>query len=196
MKHKLFTQKSSIEEKKKILLEEIEQHLELDCSLTHDGIKALRLITGKEKELNDLLDMVDNTMDDNQLTTERTKMLLALVVIYKTYPKIVDDYSQESIIVLARSCCLDEFCYYTILRKNVSRYEDRFLKKIYERRDNIRHINNDLIVMDMIYDKFLKESEISKENKNDRLINIYDAMSSKQLMNIYHNNQIIQGKGK
>ena len=123
-------------------------------------------------------------------------MLLALVVIYKTYPKIVDDYSQESIIVLARSCCLDEFCYYTILRKNVSRYEDRFLKKIYERRDNIRYINNDLIVMDMIYDKFLKESEISKENKNNKLINIYDAMSSKQLMNIYHNGQIIQGKGK
>ena len=70
MKHKLFTQKSSIEEKKKILLEEIEHHLELDCSLTHHGIKAIRLITGKEKELNDLLDMVDNTMDDNQLTTE------------------------------------------------------------------------------------------------------------------------------
>ena len=88
------------------------------------------------------------------------------------------------------------FCYYTILRKNVSRYEDRFLKKIYERRDNIRYINNDLIVMDMIYDKFLKESEISKENKNNKLINIYDAMSSKQLMNIYHNGQIIQGKGK
>ena len=50
--------------------------------------------------------------------------------------------------------------------------------------------------MEMIYDKFLKESEISKENKNNKLINIYDAMSSKQLMNIYHNGQIIQGKGK
>lgn len=196
MKHKLFTQQSSIEEKKNILLSEIEKHLEFDSSLTNDGIKALRLITGREKQLNDLLDMVDDTMNSNQINTEKIKMLLALVVIYKTYPKIVDDYSQESIIVLASSCSLDEFCYYTILRKNVSRYEDSFLKKIYERRDNIRYINNDVVVMNMIYDKFLKDSEISKENKNDRLIDIYDSMSPRQLMSIYNSNQIIQGKTK
>ena len=119
MKQNLFEAKSSVEEKKKVLMQEIETHLGLDWSLTKDGINALSLVNDSDKELNQILEKADKLLKNYSTAGERIKMLLTTVIIFKDFPELVSNYSQESLIVLAKSCSYNEFGYAEELKENV-----------------------------------------------------------------------------
>lgn len=189
MKQSLFKEKTSIEEKKTILIQELGTHLDLDSTLVQDGVKSLSLVDNNDKELNKVLEKANKLLNNHSTVAERLKMLLTIVIIFKNYPEITSNYSQESIIVLAKSCSYNETCYYRELNENVSKYNDAFLREIYLRHSDIGYIDNDFTVMDMIYEEFLASSSMNKKEKNNKLLEMYKLMSNKKLMDIYRISQ-------
>ena len=130
-----------------------------------------------------LLDMVDRCVSERKNHHGKMQFLLVTTIIYKDYLK---EYSNESILTLSATSFFatryEDIELY--LGDFVPRYNDEFLKEIYNRRKKSDSIMADLVTMNKIYDKFLDNSKISREEKNNALLKTYMAMSNDKISDL------------
>ena len=183
MEKSWFKESKSLEEKKKIILKKLEECLDINDSIIENAIKILNSINENDTRFNHLLDMVDRCVSERKNHHGKMQFLLVTTIIYKDYLK---EYSNESILTLSATSFFatryEDIELY--LGDFVPRYNDEFLKEIYNRRKKSDSIMADLVTMNKIYDKFLDNSKISREEKNNALLKTYMAMSNDKISDL------------
>lgn len=183
MEKSWFKESKSLEEKKKIILKKLEECLDINDSIIENAIKILNSINENDTRFNHLLDMADRCVSERKNHHGKMQFLLVTIIIYKDYLK---EYSNESILTLSATSFFatryEDIELY--LGDFVPRYNDEFLKEIYNRRKKSDSIMADLVTMNKIYDKFLDNSKISREEKNNALLKTYMAMSNDKISDL------------